>query len=84
MSWTQEEIDLLKSKNYNPYCETQASYNFSSHSGFDWYTLEKNTDGSVTYFSHYPVNVDPDDGSYDMEHSSEVHESLEAFFKHRK
>jgi hypothetical protein len=51
MKWTLEEINLLKSKGYTPFGDNQADYDFSSHSGFDYYILTKNEDGDSKIYS---------------------------------
>lgn len=82
IKWTSEEIALLKQKKYEPFCDTCASPQYngdpyrSSH-------ITKDSENEFTYDIRYPINIDPDDGSYNMKYETEKYYSLKDLFDYK-
>jgi hypothetical protein len=77
MDFTKEERIWLGQNNWSVYTGNQAEYSHHSYGtsecSFDASFLEKQEDGTILHHSWRPVNVDPDDGSYDTKHTEEIY-----------
>jgi len=55
----------------------------STNQGFGWYSIKKHDNDEIEYNAHYPVNVDPDDGSCDMEHVKKLYHSFDDYINNK-
>lgn len=55
----------------------------STNQGFGWYSIRKLDNDEIEYNSHYPTNVDPDDGSYDMVYVKELYHSFDDYLNNK-
>lgn len=49
----------------------------STNQGFGWYSIRKHENDEIEYNAHFPVNVDPDDGSCDMKHVKRIFKTFD-------
>jgi hypothetical protein len=81
MKWTKEEVKLLKKNNYECYGNDYASYIYQTNWLYHT-SLTKLKNGEIEYNSSYPINVDCDDSSYDMEYEKKTFKSLKEYLKY--
>jgi hypothetical protein len=84
-NFTFKEIDHLIARGYlgldsqNTFGIKYASK--TTNQGFGWHSISKEPGGEIHTSSHYPTNVDPDDGSCDMKHDKEKYRSFDDYLK---
>ena len=87
MNFTFAEIDVLISRGYLDKDQQNTfgiNYGYkSTNQGFGSYSVRKSDDGEIITQSARPINVDCDDGTYDMEYETDYYKTFEDFVNHK-
>lgn len=76
--YSQEEIDYLLSRGFKA-SGVDGSWYTKPTDNFRRCSIVLQPNGELHYSSHYPINVDCDDGSYDTEHCEMKFKSFDDF-----
>lgn len=55
----------------------------STNQGFGWDAIKKHENGEIVCNHHFPINVDPDDGSCDMRHINKTYTNFDDYINNK-